>query len=368
MKIFEKYFKGDTTVLNEDYILSIPEFAKLKDCQQNPRWHAEGDVWKHTLKCLEHAYDIINTRDEFLIEDKEHERRFIMAVLFHDIGKAATTEFVKGNWHAYGHDIIGEKIARRILWDENLYEREYVCSMVRYHMDILKIGEKKHPLETIVKMSKNVNMWDMFLLKECDMYGSIQDPEVSTFEKDTDTLCSIQSVFGSLSRNMQHAYRLVFGTGKDESAVNVWVLIGLPGAGKNTWIAENGENCVAVSRDDIRAELGFCGEGDKIIGTPQQENAVTAVFNDRLKKAVQSGKDVIINNINLKKKYRDAYHVLLAGFNVNWNYVYIEAPTLQDNIDRRDGQIDASQFREMIERFDWPVYEEYDHFITQKQR
>ena len=90
--------------------------------------------------------------------------------------------------------------------------------------------------------------------------------------------------------------------------INVYVLIGLPGAGKDTWIMNNLPNThKVVCRDDIRAEIGLCNAGEKIVATPQQENLVTSLFNTKLKEYARAGEDIAINNINLRRKYRMEY-------------------------------------------------------------
>ena len=46
-------------------------------------------------------------------------------------------------------------------------------------------------------------------------------------------------------------------------------MIGLPGAGKDTWIKANlpGIKCIAC-RDDVRIEVGLCGPGGEILRYP----------------------------------------------------------------------------------------------------
>ena len=39
-------------------ILKVPEFAKLKETEQNPKWHAEGSVWAHTVNVCNEALKI----------------------------------------------------------------------------------------------------------------------------------------------------------------------------------------------------------------------------------------------------------------------------------------------------------------------
>lgn len=151
--------------------------------------------------------------------------------------------------------------------------------------------------------------------------------------------------------------------------INVYVMIGLPGAGKDTWIANNLPNThKVVCRDDIRAELGLCSAGEKIVGTFQQENLVSNIFDQKLKEYARAGEDIVINNINLKKKYRMGYKRTLANFDVNWIYVIVEAPDLETNKKRREGQIPPEAFDRMVANYEPPTPDEYDEIIQIKQK
>lgn len=145
-------------------------------------------------------------------------------------------------------------------------------------------------------------------------------------------------------------------------------MIGLPGAGKDTWIQQNLPDCKCIAcRDDIRAELGLCAPGEKIAGTPEQENLVTGVFNAKLRQYVQSGEDVVINNTNLKRRYRMDYKKLLKYFPINWIYVVIKAPSIEDNIQRRAGQVPPEVLMRMAEGYQPPTPDEYDEIIEVNQ-
>ena len=150
--------------------------------------------------------------------------------------------------------------------------------------------------------------------------------------------------------------------------INVYVMIGLPGAGKDTWIAENlPEAHKVVCRDDIRAELGLCKPGEKIVATYQQENLVTGIFNTKLKEYAAAGEDIAINNINLRRKYRLDYKKTLSDFDVNWIYVVVEAPDLDTNKERRKGQIPPEVFDRMVASYEPPTPDEYDEIIYARQ-
>ena len=62
----------------------FPELAALPGVPQDPAWHPEGDVWVHTLHCM----------DAFAAEKTDHPWEDLvvgMAVLCHDLGKPDTT-------------------------------------------------------------------------------------------------------------------------------------------------------------------------------------------------------------------------------------------------------------------------------------
>ena len=146
---------------------------------------------------------------------------------------------------------------------------------------------------------------------------------------------------------------------------DIYVMIGLPGAGKSTQIKEivgkkNIENYAIVSRDDIRIKLGQCKPDEKHIGTPEEEEAVTEEFNRELIAAVKKVDTIFIDNLNIRRKYRDGYKNLLKGYKVRWIYVYVQAPSLEDNIERREGQVPVSVFKPMAARLEWPSASEYD--------
>lgn len=143
------------------------------------------------------------------------------------------------------------------------------------------------------------------------------------------------------------------------------MLIGLPGAGKNTFINKLESDFVSVSRDDIRYELGFCGKDEKVVLSSEKENEVTAEFDRRIVEALKAGKNVVINNINLKKQYREATKKLLAGYDVELLYTIVEAPTIEDNIKRRP-TFNPDVLRQMCETLDWPQSDECRRIVVYK--
>ena len=164
---------------NWEYIETIPEFAKLKECEQSTKWHGEGNVWIHTQRVCEEAANLCHKLAWY--HETTWATQLLVSALFHDIGKSVTTIFKKEDWHAYGHEIESEKITRRLLWDEGFEVREPICALVRWHMEPLKVFESKHYVEKILEISKVVPSWHILLyLKECDVRGSQPSNETAT--------------------------------------------------------------------------------------------------------------------------------------------------------------------------------------------
>ena len=111
-----------------------PELERLIGCEQDPEWHPEGDVWNHTLECLDRFAAARDAggwpADEALLVG--------LAVLCHDFGKPACTGYdpVKRRIRSLGHDEAGVaptlSFLRRLTNEERLLRD--VPALVRLHM------------------------------------------------------------------------------------------------------------------------------------------------------------------------------------------------------------------------------------------
>jgi gluconate kinase len=89
------------------------------------------------------------------------------------------------------------------------------------------------------------------------------------------------------------------------------------------------------------------------------------VFNERLVKLLSEGKNVIVDNLNLKKKYRAALKETVKGLDVRVTYVYMVSPSLETNIQRRP-TFEIGVIDKMTEILDWPSRDEYDELWVSK--
>lgn len=118
------------TVLRQMDQLDIwfPELKALIGIPQNPVFHAEGDVWNHTMLVLDEAAKLRGKA--------ANPYWFMLSALTHDFGKAVCTEEQDGVLHAYQHEICGLPIAetflRRITSETKCME--YVLNLAEFHM------------------------------------------------------------------------------------------------------------------------------------------------------------------------------------------------------------------------------------------
>ena len=106
----------------------FPELKALIGVGQHAVYHAEGDVWNHTMMVLDEAAKLRHR--------VENPYWFMLSALVHDFGKAVATVEKDGILHAYSHETEGlplvENFLRRITTESKLIR--YVKNMTELHM------------------------------------------------------------------------------------------------------------------------------------------------------------------------------------------------------------------------------------------
>ena len=197
--ILENFFIKESLEIDWDFVWGLPHFRDMRETQQNPRWHMEGHVENHTRLVVDNMREYIlnNMPDRNLRE----QRLLMLSALFHDVGKPKTTFVGKdGNFHSYGHEDVGSKIVRQMLWDWPIYEREYITHMVKWHMSPLFFKKSNNPEDMVNKITKVLPYKDIYALKMADLEGALQDPEFSTKEQDRGILNEFLEIAERLNR------------------------------------------------------------------------------------------------------------------------------------------------------------------------
>ena len=123
-------FKGLSFLQDCDWLQYFPELEDLVGCNQDPKWHPEGDVWNHTRHCLD-AYAAHR------IDDEWEDLIVGLAVLCHDFGKPSTSYTDEnGRIRSPRHDVEGVPIAQRFLKRLTRQKKifEEVLPLVEQHM------------------------------------------------------------------------------------------------------------------------------------------------------------------------------------------------------------------------------------------
>jgi tRNA nucleotidyltransferase (CCA-adding enzyme) len=136
----------------------FPELEALSGCPQDPKWHPEGDVYEHTLHCLDaFAQSRTGNREEDLVVG--------FAVLCHDMGKPSTTEFIDGHLRSHGHETAGLKPARIFMKRLNLATKlaEQVLPLIKCHMRPAVLFQEKSSPAAIRRLARDCGRLDLLL-------------------------------------------------------------------------------------------------------------------------------------------------------------------------------------------------------------
>jgi poly(A) polymerase/tRNA nucleotidyltransferase (CCA-adding enzyme) len=151
----------------------LPELLEGVGCEQN--MHHIYDVYTHNLKALEYA---ANKKYSFVV---------CLASLLHDVGKPATRAWKddsrgakvrdgkKGDWTFYGHQVVGAKMARKMLqrlhFSNEIIDRVYMLvyeHMFVYDPEVVTLAGVRRLLARVGPD----NMDALIQVREADRIGS----------------------------------------------------------------------------------------------------------------------------------------------------------------------------------------------------
>jgi len=158
------------------YEVLHPGLQAMIGCPQDPRYHAEGDVWEHTVMVVDCAARIVR-RDRMGQQDKWI---VMLAALCHDIGKPLVTVVSKSGITSRGHCRAGVEPARTFLWEiaTDNFTRDCVLKLVEYHWhpQNLWYNRPENTVGAIRKLAKKIfpaTILQLSALVEADIRGRI---------------------------------------------------------------------------------------------------------------------------------------------------------------------------------------------------
>lgn len=341
----------------------------MAECVQDAEWHAEGDVWTHTKMVCEQLLQL----DQWPELAQYQQMLLIFTALFHDAAKPQTTQVDpdSGRVSSPKHSIKGEHLVRNVLRNLNcdLHTREQIARLVRYHGRPAFLAERTEPNHEVVRLSWSVENQLLYLFAIADTRGrhteSMSRPEENLeywklLAQEQDCYHAKYPFANDHARFLflrQHDIDLAYVPYEDYSC-NVTMMSGLPGSGKDTWLAKHrDDDFPVVSLDQIRRELG--------VDPTDNQGRVIQLAQERCRELLRKKTSFAFNATNLLKQTRQRWVGLFHDYHARIEIVYVEPQfkTLLDQNNRREKSVPENVIHKLAARLEPPTWSEC-HSLT----
>lgn len=331
-----KYLPNNNIIdweLIENTILK-PFIDSLKKTNQEYNYHQEGNVYIHTKMVCE---ELINL-NEYQELNKEQQLELFFASLFHDIGKTVTTKIEDGKIISPHHGVTGSLMVREYLYTDfklggntNLQRiRETICLLIKYHSFPLYIydDEKKIiKLSLNQELTKDFNIKMLCLLSKADILGRIGPDKDTNIDKieycilKAKELNCYETAFKFKNNhtkikylNSSHIWH--YQELYDDSNMEVILLSGLPGTGKDTYIKKHFSHLPIISLDDLREELK--------VNPEDEQGTIYNLAKEKAKEYLRNKQPFIWNATNLTNLIRQKQIKLFHDYHARVRIIYLE--------------------------------------------
>jgi predicted kinase len=313
-----------------------PWCRAMADCKQDVGWHAEGDVWTHTkMVCAQ-----LPQLAEWPVLKPHEQTVLIFTALFHDSAKPLTSQVDPsiGRVTSPRHAIKGEHLARSVLRDVGcgLAVREEIARMVRFHGRPAFLLERSNPSNEVVSLSWSVSNKLLYLFALADTRGR-NTAEMGRPEENLHywkMLAEEHDCFDKAFQFGNDQARFQFYRQKEPNLhyvphedyrCTVTMMSGLPGSGKDTWLATHRADLPVVSLDDMREELG--------VEATDNQGQVAQLARERCREQLRARTSFAFNATNLLRQTRQRWIDLFADYDARIEMVYVE-PALSVILDQ----------------------------------
>jgi tRNA nucleotidyltransferase (CCA-adding enzyme) len=173
-KLFLKSIKpsiGFELIYELGILKYFPELKALIGCVQDKEYHPEGDVWIHTMMCLDELSKIIREEN---IKDEYKKLYLFYGILCHDFGKPyCSTQEINGKITSHKHESLGIEPTISFL-SKLTNEKKFidiVCTLVKNHLAPFQLYLAESSLKAIKRLSLKVNIEDLCLVCLADCLG-----------------------------------------------------------------------------------------------------------------------------------------------------------------------------------------------------
>ncbi len=354
-----------TLTNNKEWSQLEAQFDWVRDMQHVPQdavHHAEGNVAIHTQMVLE----ALQQQEAWLLLAEEEKEMLWAAALLHDVEKRSTTVTEPdGRITAIGHTRRGAATARQILYrdiETPFAIREMIYGLVRHHSLPLWLLERRDPLKELVSASLEVNTAWLALLARADVIGRFcQDKADLLYRIDCfEEFCKENDCWGT-SRNfadnharfhyLQHDNTDPGYVPFEQPVMEVIVMSGLPGAGKDTFIKRNYPQLPVISLDDLREELD-------VAPTDKRGNGqIIQAAKEQARVYLRKQQPFVWNATNTTRQMRAQLISLILTYKAAVRIVYLEVPyrKLQAQNKNREAVVPAAALDKLARKLEVPA-------------
>ncbi|WP_027857896.1 AAA family ATPase [Marinobacterium jannaschii] len=370
----------------------FPLLERYESTEQDSQWHAEGNVAIHTDMVLNELYCLLN-REANHIQGQDRQA-LILSALLHDIAKPITTRSkeIAGVERvvASGHEERGlSYLAIRLLALPLEYDVIHkVMALVGYHHMPKLLVVKNQGYGQYLNLALNADIELLYWLEVADMRGRL----CSDLDSQLDLLDQFKmfaeeygvwqdcAPFSTATRSIQvkatvveqiyldsYAVRLLIDNDihmaeeavsktyqSSSSYSHLYVMCGVSGSGKSSWIAANLKDFEVISLDEIRRELNGGQESQKNRGR------VLQLAKERLKTALAKKRNVVWDATNIRRDFRKV--VCDYGRNYGALVTMVVFQLAESILIKRDSERSRSVGRDVIsdqiDRLQWPEFSE----------
>jgi predicted kinase len=346
-----------------------PWCRAMAECQQDAAWHSEGDVWTHTqMVCAQ-----LPQLDEWPNLTPHDRTVLTFTALFHDAGKPLTSQLdpATGRITSPKHAVKGEHLARAVLRDLgcDLAIREEIARMVRFHGRPAFLLERPEPGHEVVSLSWWVKNRLLYLFALADTRGR-HTAESSRPEENLHLWKLAAEEHDCFDRPYIFAndqarflfYRQtppsLYYVPHEEYRSTVTMMSGLPGSGKDTWLAANLPDVPVISLDALRGELDVDATDD--------QGEVAQLARERCRELLRAGTSFAFNATNILRQTRKRWIDLFADYGARIEMVYIEPPfpAILSRNRRRQRPVPEAVIRQLADKCEPPTWAEAHGLIV----
>lgn len=379
---------------------AVPSLHDLKNTEQDPLWHAEGDVYRHTSMVLDELYKDINSRTDL---SPKQQREVILGALFHDLAKPFTTRKieVKGveRIGAPGHEAKGRSVLAHALMSFDLSHKEIwsIMSLVGYHQSPKMMVVKSKTKGEYMNLSRKLDRHLVSIVERADMSGrtctdkSTQLEYIDMFEMFSKEYAPdnwqeewkdfyLNLLKGRSKSAQDRIYNLAVRAAENNSILSpedgafisyqepenppeLVIFSGPSGSGKSTLIKNHLADHVVISLDQLRFEISG-NRFDKTINGQVIQEAMK-----RLKANLRVGTKVVWDATNIRREHRKGLLSLAEDYKALSTMIVFQEPekSLFARNANREHPVPEGVLKSQIKSWQFPEADEADRMIIMNE-